>query len=86
MPRRASRTAAQKPTLGILDPENTSTAPPSVAACTRLVVLSNAVESYTALPYTQRQHPDLPRCDPGIQGSNPISDIWSLQALRIVAE
>jgi hydroxyacid-oxoacid transhydrogenase len=49
-----------KPTLGILDPENTATTPPSVAACTGLDILSHAVESYTALPYTQRPQPDRP--------------------------
>jgi hydroxyacid-oxoacid transhydrogenase len=75
-----------KPALGILDPENTATAPPAVAACTGLDVLSHAIESYTALPYTQRPQPDRPAMRPAYQGSNPISDIWSLQALRMVAE
>jgi hypothetical protein len=41
---------AGSPGRGILDPENTSTAPPLVAACTGLYVLSLAIESYTALP------------------------------------
>jgi hydroxyacid-oxoacid transhydrogenase len=75
-----------KPTLGILDPENTATAPPSVAACAGLDVLSHAIESYTALPYSQRPQPERPAMRPAYQGSNPISDIWSLQALRMVAE
>jgi hydroxyacid-oxoacid transhydrogenase len=74
-----------KPTLGILDPENTRTAPPLVAACAGLDVLSHAIESYTALPYTQRPQPDRPVMRPAYQGSNPISDIWSLEALHIVA-
>jgi alcohol dehydrogenase class IV len=74
-----------KPTLGILDPENTLTAPPAVAACAGLDVLSHAIESYTALPYTQRPQPDRPVMRPAYQGSNPISDIWSLEALHIVA-
>jgi hydroxyacid-oxoacid transhydrogenase len=74
-----------KPTLGILDPENTLTVPPAVAACTGLDVLSHAIESYTALPYTQRPRTDRPVMRPAYQGSNPISDIWSLEALRIVA-
>jgi hydroxyacid-oxoacid transhydrogenase len=41
-----------KPTLGLLDPENTRTMPAQVAAATGLDVLSHAVESYTALPYS----------------------------------
>ncbi|MCL4796468.1 MAG: iron-containing alcohol dehydrogenase [Bryobacteraceae bacterium] len=75
-----------KPTLGILDPENTSTVQPEVAACTGLDVLSHAIESYTALPYGQRERPERPVMRPAYQGSNPISDVWSLEALRLVAE
>jgi hydroxyacid-oxoacid transhydrogenase len=74
-----------KPTLGILDPENTRTLPPQVAASAGLDVLSHAIESYTAIPYTQRPRPDRPVMRPAYQGSNPISDVWSLEALRIVA-
>ncbi len=74
-----------KPTLGLLDPENTRTMPPQVAASTGLDILSHAVESYTALPFTARPRPDRPLLRPAYQGSNPISDIWSLQALRMVA-
>ena len=70
-----------KPTLGIVDPENTRNAPSSVAACTGLDVLCHAVESYTALPVHTRPRPDRPAMRPAYQGSNPISDIWSLQAL-----
>ena len=40
-----------KPTLGYLDPDNTRTMPPQVAASTGLDILSHAVESYTAMPY-----------------------------------
>ena len=43
-----------KPTIGLLDPENTRTMPAQVAAATGLDVLSHAVESYTALPYSDR--------------------------------
>lgn len=75
-----------KPLLGILDPENTSTQPPEVAACTGLDVLSHAIESYTALPYLNRERPARPVMRPAYQGSNPISDVWSLEALRLVAE
>jgi hydroxyacid-oxoacid transhydrogenase len=74
-----------KPTLGYLDPENTRTMPSQVAASTGLDILSHAVESYTALPFTERPRPDRPSGRPAYQGSNPISDIWSLEALRMVA-
>jgi hydroxyacid-oxoacid transhydrogenase len=75
-----------KPTLGLLDPENTRSMPPQVAASSGLDILSHAIESYTALPYTGRPYPDRPLVRPAYQGSNPISDVWSLQALRMVAQ
>ena len=74
-----------KPTLGLLDPDNTRTMPPEVAASSGLDILSHAVESFTALPYAARPRPDRPALRPAYQGSNPISDVWSLQALRMVA-
>lgn len=74
-----------KPTLGVLDPDNTRTTPPEVAASCGLDVLSHAIESFTALPFTQRPRPDQPMLRPAYQGSNPISDVWSLEALRMVA-
>jgi hydroxyacid-oxoacid transhydrogenase len=75
-----------KPTLGYLDPENTRTMPPQVAASTGLDILSHAVESYTAMPFTDRPRPERPALRPAYQGSNPISDVWSLQALRMVTQ
>jgi len=74
-----------KPTLGIVDPENTRTLPPGVAAATGLDVLTHAVESYTALPFDQRPRPERPRLRPAYQGANPISDLWALEALRLMA-
>ena len=73
-----------KPTLGLLDPDNTRTLPPEVAASSGLDILSHAVESFTALPFTGRPRPDRPSLRPAYQGSNPISDLWSLQAMRLV--
>jgi len=75
-----------KPTLGILDPDNTLTMPPEVAASSGLDILSHAIESYTAMPFTGRPMPDSPKMRPAYQGSNPISDVWSMQALRMVAQ
>jgi hydroxyacid-oxoacid transhydrogenase len=74
-----------KPTLGYLDPDHTRTVPAMVAASTGLDVLCHAVESYTALPFTERPRPTRPSLRPTYQGANPISDVWSLQAMRMVA-
>ncbi len=75
-----------KPTLGILDPENTRALPPQVAASTGLDVLTHAIESYTAMPFHQRPKAGRPMLRPAYQGSNPISDTWALEALRLVAQ
>jgi hydroxyacid-oxoacid transhydrogenase len=73
-----------KPTLGYLDPQNTLTLPSQAAAATGLDVLSHAIESFTAIPFTAREAPASPLLRPAYQGSNPISDVWALQALRMV--
>jgi hydroxyacid-oxoacid transhydrogenase len=75
-----------KPTLGIVDADNTRTLPPAVAAASGLDVLSHALESYTAIPYTSRPRPARPLERPAYQGCNPISDVWALRALELVAE
>ncbi len=75
-----------RPTLGIVDPDNTRSMPPQVAAATGLDVLSHALESYTALPFDQRPRPDRPQLRPAYQGSNPVSDLWALEALRLVEQ
>ena len=76
---------ALRPALGIVDPENTRTMPPMVAACSGLDVLSHAVESFTALPYHQRPAPDQPAARPAYQGANPISDVWAAKAIELLA-
>ena len=74
-----------KPTLGIVDPENTRTLPAAVAASSGLDVLCHAIESWTAIPFTLRPRPERPILRPAYQGSNPISDLWSAEALRLTA-
>ena len=76
---------ALKPDLGILDPDNTRSMPPMVAASSGLDVLSHALESLTAIPFDRRPAADSPAMRPAYQGANPISDIWSAQAIRMVA-
>lgn len=75
-----------KPTLGIIDPHNTRTMPAAVAASTGLDVLSHALESYTAIPFNQRPKPPRPLERPAYQGANPISDLWAIRALELMAE
>ncbi len=76
---------ALRPALGIIDPDNTRTMPPMVAACSGLDVLSHALESYTALPYYKRPAPPSPALRPAYQGANPIGDVWAAEAIRILA-
>lgn len=74
---------ALRPTLGICDPLNTRTMPAAVHASSGLDVLCHSLESWTAIPYHQRiPRPSNPINRPAYQGANPISDIFSQQALR----
>ena len=74
---------ALKPTIGICDPLNTRTMPPAVHASSGLDVLCHSLESWTAIPYQSRTpRPENPINRPAYQGANPISDIFSLQALK----
>ena len=76
---------ALRPAMGLIDPLNTRTLPPLVAACSGLDVLSHALESYTALPYRERPAPASPGQRPAYQGSNPVSDVWAARAIELVA-
>ena len=73
-----------KPDLGIADPDVTATLPGEVVACTAFDVLSHALESYTARPYTARSRPLSAEERPLSQGANPYSDVTCLEALRII--
>jgi hydroxyacid-oxoacid transhydrogenase len=75
-----------RPTLGIIDPENTRTMPPMVAACSGLDVLCHALESYTAIPFNEREAALDPLKRTVYQGANPLSDVWSERAIAIGAE
>ena len=76
---------ALRPALGVLDPLNTVSMPAMVTACSALDILSHAIESYTAMPYSARPRPESPELRPAYQGANPISDQWATAAMALVA-
>lgn len=75
---------ALRPTEALVDPDSTETLPANVVACSGLDVLSHALESYTARPFTRRTA-SRPRSQrPMSQGANPWSDVGSREALRLL--
>jgi hydroxyacid-oxoacid transhydrogenase len=76
--------ARLRPALAVIDPGLTLTQPAGVTASSGMDILCHAVESYTARWYTgnERKRPEqrVPYC-----GSNPISDLWAEQAMRLLA-
>ncbi len=75
-----------RPTLALIDPEVTASLPAMVVAASGFDVLSHALESYTARPFTARQAPADPGLRPMSQGANPWSDVGCTEALRLTGE
>jgi hydroxyacid-oxoacid transhydrogenase len=73
-----------RPTLGVVDPLNTLTAPPEVTAAAGADILTHAIESYTTRPYNARAKHHPPE-RPAYIGANPASDIWCEKAMEYVA-
>lgn len=61
--------------------------PSAVRISSGLDVLCHSLESWTAVPYNERTpRPTNPLNRPAYQGANPISDIFSLKALRMTVK
>jgi len=77
---------ALRPTEALVDPDSTASLPPQVVAAAGLDVLSHALESYTARPYTHRPAPARPSLRPMSQGANPWSDLGCRDALSVLGQ
>lgn len=73
-----------RPSMALIDPATTYTLPKNVVAASGFDVLSHALESYTAKPYTRRAAPGKPALRPMSQGANPWSDIGCEAALKLL--
>ena len=72
-----------RPTLGVVDPLNTLSAPPEVTAAAGADILTHALESYTTRPYDARPKHHPPD-RPAYIGANPTSDVWCEKAIELV--
>lgn len=73
-----------RPTMALVDPTCTASLPKNVVAASAFDVLSHALESYTARPYTRRAAAARPSLRPMSQGANPWSDLGCREALRLI--
>lgn len=71
-----------RPSLALVDPTTTYSLPKNVVAASGFDVLSHALESYTARPYTMRARAGTPGARPMSQGANPWSDVGCEAALK----
>lgn len=76
--------AALRPRMAVIDPDLTLSQPAGVTAASGMDILCHALESYTARAYTafaaKQASERVPYC-----GANPISDMWSREAVRLLA-
>jgi len=70
------------PTRALIDPDTAETLPGPVVAASGFDVLSHALESFTARPFTARSKTD-PLSRPLSQGANPWSDVGCREALGL---
>ncbi|HVK34605.1 MAG TPA: hydroxyacid-oxoacid transhydrogenase, partial [Microlunatus sp.] len=73
-----------RPTMAVIDPSLTMSLPPEVTAAAGMDILCHAAESYTAKWYADFE-PKTAEKRVTYCGANPISDLWSEQALSLLA-
>lgn len=78
--------ASLRPSMAVVDPLTTISLPAQVTAASGMDVLSHALESYTSVAYDAKPAAEDPSKRPAFCGSNPISDLWCEQALRMVGK
>ena len=74
-----------RPTMAVIDPALTMSLPPEVTAAAGMDILCHAAESYTAKWYADFE-PKSAEQRVTYCGANPISDLWSEQALSLLAK
>ncbi|MRG96162.1 hydroxyacid-oxoacid transhydrogenase [Polyangium spumosum] len=72
-----------RPTRALVDPSATRTMPRSVVAASGFDVVSHALESYTARPFSTRPRASAANQRPMSQGANPWSDMGCKSALDL---
>lgn len=76
-----------KPTTAFVDPTATYTLPKNVVMSSAFDILSHAIESYTARPYTARPKPNTIQERPlNAQGANPWADMGCETAVREIGK
>ncbi|HKC26964.1 MAG TPA: hydroxyacid-oxoacid transhydrogenase [Jatrophihabitans sp.] len=73
-----------RPTLAMVDPLNTVSAPSWVTASAGYDALIQTLESYTSKPFNRRARAANGTTRPLYAGSTPISDVWNEKALSLM--
>lgn len=72
--------------LALLDPTLTVTLSPYYTASTGLDALMHSIEAYTCIPYNSKPRPDNPKNRSVYVGSNPVSDMFVEESIKLIGE
>ncbi len=74
------------PQLALLDPTLTISLSPYYTASTGLDALLHSIEAYTCIPYNSRPRPGSPKERPVYVGSNPVSDLFVEESIKLIGK